>query len=59
MKQKFAMMTLVAALVLPVASHAEQNKMEPEATQQRLQEVHQHLMKMESTIEKMQSANSS
>jgi len=58
MKQKFAMLTLVAALVLPVVSHAEQTKMDPEATQQRLEEVHQHLMKMEATVEKMQSAKS-
>lgn len=58
MKSKLVMLSLVAALALPTVSNAEENKMDPEATQQRLEEVHQHLMKMESTIEKMQSAKS-
>lgn len=58
MKRMLVMMTLAAALALPGMSSAQENKMDPQATQQRLQEVHEHLMKMESTIKKMESAKS-
>jgi len=58
MKHTLVMLTLAASLALPAISFAEEQKMDPVATQKRLEEVHQHLMKMESTIEKMQGAKS-
>lgn len=58
MKNKLLIMAMVASLAVPALSNAEGKNMDPAATQLRLEEVHNHLIKMESTIEKMQGAKS-
>ena len=56
MKRILATVGLATVLAFPSIVNAEQNTTDPAATQQRLEEMHNHLMKMEATIQKMEAA---
>jgi hypothetical protein len=58
MKMTLATLCIATALAFPVIVNAEQSPADPAATQKRLEEIHQHLMSMEATINKMEAASS-
>lgn len=58
MKRALVTLCLGAVLAFPVVVNAEQKTDDPAATQKQLEEIHHHLMSMEATITKMESATS-
>ena len=58
MKRMLVTLGIVTVLTVPVVVSAEQNTAVAASTQQQLEEVHNHLMKMEATIKKMEGATS-